>query len=512
MTTSPFIPTIHFVKTAKRHSFNWLWLIGLMAGLLAFPPATAAHPLDEFYQVTYVTMAANRITLQIEQYTGVLIAPQVLKLIDTNRDDLISQAESQAYVNLFLKDITFEIDGRRTPLMPTDLDFSTPLDLRAGVGVIRFSLYTDLPPDHGGSHQFYYKNNFLPEISVYLVNAISDATRWVNITKQEHDVFQSSLRLSYTIKPGAPIDIGVTAAPAKVEVPGSVSPGQEQLTGYLYNANLSPLLLATALGLAMLLGGLHALTPGHGKTLVAAYLIGSRGTSGHAVALGSIVTFTHTASVIVIGLLALLASQFIVPKILAPALEIISGLLVVVMGLRLLWSRWRSWNGEDHHPHEHDHPHDHSHSLDHSHLHDPHSQSKIQNPARAEGPLAEGMQAKSKTESHHHHLPEQVTLSDLLTLGISGGLVPCPEALGIMLIAIGLNRILLGLGLIVAFSFGLAAVLIVVGILLVRSKALLDRLGGLGGYWQKWLPLISAVIVTVLGLGIVAKGMLAYLG
>lgn len=459
------------MKTQAKPYLNWLTLISLLAGLLFFPPTATAHPLDEFYQVTYVTMGADRITLQIEQYTGVLIAPQILKLVDTNQDDLISPAESEAYVKRFLKEIIFQIDGQSAALTPANLDFSTPLDLRAGVGVIRFSLYTDLPPDHRGSHQFYYKNNFLPNFSVYLVNAITDATHWVTITQQEHDVFQSSLRLNYTIKPGASVKVNPAAAPAKMEVSG-VSPGQEQLTGYLHDPNLSPLLLAAALGVAVVLGGLHALTPGHGKTLVAAYLIGSRGTSGHAVALGSIVTLTHTASVIVIGLLALLASQFIVPTILAPALEIISGLLVIIMGLRLLWTRWRTRNGESH-PHHHDHSHDHSHP-------------------------------------HDHHLPEQVTLNDLLTLGISGGLVPCPEALGVMVVAIGLNRILLGLGLIVAFSFGLAAVLIVIGILLVRSKALLDRLGGVGGRWQKWLPLASAVIVTVLGLGIVAKGILAY--
>jgi nickel/cobalt exporter len=451
-----------------HYSFKWLWFSSLITVLLVFPQTSAAHPLDEFYQVTYITVAANRITLQVEQYTGVLIAPQVLKLIDADQDDLISETEREAFVNLFLKDITFEIDGQLTPLTSGNLDFSTPLDLRAGVGVIRFSLSTDLPPDHHGNHQLYYKNSFLPDISVYLVNAISDAPRWVNITKQDQDIFQSSLRLSYTIEPGAPIDVGVTTNPAKIELPGGASGGQEWLAGYLYDANLSPLLLAAALGLAALLGGLHALTPGHGKSLVAAYLIGSRGTTGHAITLGSIVTFTHTASVIVIGLLALLASQFIVPRVLAPALEILSGLLVVMLGLQLLWKRWRFPNEETHH---HDHHHD-----------------------------------------HDHPLPEQVTLNDLLTLGISGGLVPCPEALGVMLLAIGLNRILLGLGLIVAFSFGLAAVLIVIGILLVRSKALLDRLGGVGGRWQKWLPLASAVVVTMLGLGIVVKGILTYVG
>ena len=181
---------------------------------------------------------------------------------------------------------------------------------------------------------------------------------------------------------------------------------------------------------------------------------------------------------ILIGLLALLASQFIVPNVLVPALEVVSGLLVVFLGVQLLWTRWQAYNHEaDHHSPDHNHSHDHSHNDD-----------------------------------HHHHIPERVKLSDLLTLGISGGLVPCPEALGIMLIAVGLNRILLGLGMVVAFSFGLAGILIIIGILLVRSKSLLDRVGGATGRWQTVLPLASAVIVTLLGLGIMIKGLMPYLG
>ena len=96
-------------------------------------------------------------------------------------------------------------------------------------------------------------------------------------------------------------------------------------------------------------------------------------------------------------------------------------------------------------------------------------------------------------------------------MGVSGGLVPCPEALGIMIIAIGLNCILLGLGLIVSFRFGLAAVLIVIGILLVRSRSLLERFGGLGSRWSSDLPLGSAVIVTALGVGMMANGLATYL-
>lgn len=451
-----------------------LLLIGVVSlWALMFPPRVVAHPLDEFYQATFITIVPNRITMQIELYTGVLVAPQILPMLDADQDDIISEAEGQAYIDLFLDDVLFEIDGTPSPLTATDIEMPSPLDLKAGVGVIRFKLYTDLPPDHRGDHQFFYDNKHRSDLnSIYAVNALRDAANWVEINNQNRDVFQASLTLDYTIKPDAPLDYGEGDALTEIDVPGGITEGQKQLTRYLYEANLSPFFLLLALGLSLVLGGLHALTPGHGKTLVAAYLVGSRGTVGHAMALGGIVTFTHTASVIVIGLLALLASQFIVPNVLVPSLEIMSGLLVVYLGLRLLWTRWRTYRNEVHNHHDYQHVHD--------------------------------------DEHHHHHFPEKVEIRDLLALGISGGLVPCPEALGVMLIAIGLNRILLGLGMVVAFSLGLAAILIVIGVLLVRSKTLLDRLGQAGGRWQTLLPVVSAAIVTVLGFGIMLKGLLPY--
>lgn len=448
-----------------------LLLVSVMSlwGLM-FPPSVVAHPLDEFYQVTYITIVPNRITMQIELYTGMLVAPQILLMIDTNQDNIISEAESRAYVNLFVNDVVFEIDSTPTPLTATHIEMPSLLDLKAGVGIIRFKLYTDLPPDHRGDHQIFYDNKHRPDLnSIYVVNALRDRANWVEINNEDRDIFQTNLRLDYTIKPEAPIDYGENDALANIEVPGGVTEGQKQLTRYLYDTNLSPVFLLIALGLSLVLGGLHALTPGHGKTLMAAYLVGSRGTVEHALALGGIVTFTHTASVIAIGLLALLASQFIVPNVLVPVLEILSGLLVVYLGLRLLWTRWRAYRNERYVRHDY-------------HHHD-----------------------------HHHPIPEKVELGDLLTLGISGGLVPCPEALGVMLIAVGLNRILLGLGMVVAFSFGLAAILILIGVLLVRSKSLLDKVGSVGNRWQTLLPVVSAAIVTVLGLGIMVKGLWPYL-
>lgn len=460
--------------------------LSLLFGLLSFwgvtAPQAKAHPLDEFYQATFIAVGPNRVSLTVELYAGVLIAPKVIELIDKNLDDVISEEEAEGYAQLFLDDLTFEVSSTPEKLYIANVEISTPLDLRAGVGVVHFDLYADLPAAHRGENEFFYENNHYPDSGVYLVNALSDDPQWVQIQKQERDVFQKSLRVSYTIDPEAPVGVGPEKAVADVEAPGGISESQKKLTAFLYDTDASPLFLIIVIASATLLGGLHALTPGHGKTLVAAYLIGNQGTVRHAMFLGGVVTFTHTASVIVIGLLALLASQFIVPNILTPALEIASGLLVVYLGVQLLRARWSSYrkNPTPAEPPNHMAPDDHAHAHRH------------------------GL-------PHHHHHDDAVKLGDLLTLGISGGLVPCPEALGIMLIAVGLNRILLGLGMVVAFSFGLAGVLIVIGILLVRAKSVLDRFGGTGRRWQTLLPLISAVIVTLLGLGILFKGLMPFI-
>ena len=242
----------------------------------------------------------------------------------------------------------------------------------------------------------------------------------------------------------------------------------------------SPGALLIAVLLAAGLGALHALTPGHGKALAAAYLVGSRGTIRNAVALGGIVTFTHTFSVILIGLVALFASQYIVPGVLAPALSLTSGALIVGLGLWLLWTRWPGRARTHDHDHEHDHDHDHDH--DHEIIHE-HGGSR-----------------------HTHDIPQQVSPKGLLLMGISGGLVPCPEALAVMIFAVGVNRIVLGLSLIAAFSLGLAAVLVGLAIAVVVARPTLDRLTS-GRRWPAAaLPLVSAVVVTILGMGILASG------
>jgi len=281
-----------------------------------------------------------------------------------------------------------------------------------------------------------------------------------------------------------PVVASSSAVSTNASLPAGGPDQQEWLFDALAQPAQSPALLVLVALLSMALGGLHGLTPGHGKTLLAAYLVGNRGTVRHAVFLGGSLTFTHTASVLATGVLVLLAGQLIVPQLLVPALELTSGLLVVALGVRLLPARWRSLrSGHVHLDHQHD---------DHAHVHDRHH---------------------AHEHGDHVHAPAVHALRwrELAAMGVSGGLVPCPEAIGILLVAIGLNRVALGLGLITAFSLGLAIVLCVLGVLLVRARGLADHLGTLGVRMQRFLPVGSALVVTLLGAGMLLKGVVAYL-
>ena len=235
--------------------------------------------------------------------------------------------------------------------------------------------------------------------------------------------------------------------------------------------SLTPGFVLLALLLAFVFGGAHALSPGHGKTVVGAYLVGARGTAKHAAFLGLTVTITHTSSVIALGLVTLFASQYIVPEKLFPILSLVSGALVVGIGLRLLAQRLRTALGG-----QAEHQHEHSHEDSHTHSHD--------------------------GTTHSHLPPEQITWRNLLALGISGGLLPCPSALVLMLSAIALHRVAFGLVLLVAFSLGLASVLTVIGLAFVYAGKMLKANVAETGWLRsltRILPVLSAAVISVLG-------------
>lgn len=248
---------------------------------------------------------------------------------------------------------------------------------------------------------------------------------------------------------------------------------------------LSPRLLAAILVGASVLGAYHAMTPGHGKAMLAAYFVGSRGTPAQAVLLGTVTTLTHTSGVFMLGLATLAASRYVLPEKLYPWLSILSGAMLAGVGASLFRRRLAAIKGT------HDHAYVHHHHDNHEHA-----------------------------AAHHHHLllEEPVRARDLITLGITGGLLPCPSALVVMLAAISVGQTALGLVLITAFSLGLAAVLVAGGLLMVHGRAFMARLlapawGGLvRPGWRRLLgavlprlPVFSAAAVALLGFAIIIQ-------
>jgi len=233
------------------------------------------------------------------------------------------------------------------------------------------------------------------------------------------------------------------------------------------------LLLLAALGW----GALHALSPGHGKAMVAAYLVGARGTSRHAVVLGAVVTMTHTVGVFALGLITLLLAQYILPEDLFPWLTLISGLLVVAIGLAVLRSRVGYHRAQRAHRHAHeDQPaHGHSHEQrphDHDHPHGPHG--------------------------HRHDVPDTITWKGLIGMGAAAGLIPCPSALVVLLGAVAQHQVALGLLLILAFSVGLAATLTALGLLVVHARRMTTTLN-VPQRLVTALPAASALAIVGLG-------------
>jgi nickel/cobalt transporter (NicO) family protein len=249
--------------------------------------------------------------------------------------------------------------------------------------------------------------------------------------------------------------------------------------------------LLLGLAVAFGLGGAHALEPGHGKTIVAAYLVGSRGTMKHAALLGAVVTFTHTISVFLLGLAMLLLAKSIVPDKVIRILEAVSGLSIVAIGAVLFYQRLRQLRATMAHDRAHDHHHHHNHPHDrpHEHLHE-HSHDHHQHHDHDHGPHG------------HSHLPEgEITLGSLIALGVSGGLVPCPAALVIMLAAIAFGHVGAGLVLLVAFSLGLAGVLMAVGMMVLYARSWLPNPDVTSRHPVfRLVPVLSALVIVCLGL------------
>ena len=304
----------------------------------------------------------------------------------------------------------------------------------------------------------------------------------------------------------------------------------DKLIELIKEPKLTTWFVIIALAFAFVFGAAHALEPGHGKTVVAAYLIGERGTVHDAIMLGLIVTATHTASVYAIWALAVLAQQFLAVETVFKWIEILSGFIILLLGIWLIFYRWyhpvvkvevvgdhphSHDHGHDHaqgHPHDHghhdhghDHHHDHDHAHGHHHDHDGHGHD------HPRGSWWKKIFHTHGPGGHTHVYGPTVSYKQLFLLGITGGIIPCPGAIVVLLIAMQRNLLTFGFFLIFSFSIGLALVLMTIGIMMVTAKSFLDRHHiGEGMITRRILPMASAVLVTILGIVLTISPLLRY--
>lgn len=320
---------------------------------------------------------------------------------------------------------------------------------------------------------------------------------------------------SAEVKPGASVAAEVTE-----EEVGDTSDTPSIFGGdfaSLIERDLSPGVIAGAMLLALGFGAMHALGPGHGKTVMAAYLVGAEGRARQAVIVGVAVSLMHTTSVVVLGVITLAASNVFAPESVYPWLSLASGLVVVGLGGWLLRTRLkarkaRALASQPHehvaHAHEHgDHSHAH-HSHEHTdgthgHEHEAHSHEHhgSEHAHAGKGGAAEHARAHALGLDHSHgELPPGVPLMSWRGLGaiaVSGGLLPSPSALVVLLGAVALDRVGFGIALVAAFSVGLAAALTIVGVLVLKARDVAARRRG--GKVGQLLPIFSAAAILIVG-------------
>jgi nickel/cobalt transporter (NicO) family protein len=472
---------------------------------LSFCSCWQAHPADIYAHTINVTITQTGLQIHWVIKPGPLLTNFLWYEMDVDEDGTLSQTEVETWSSARAALMTATLDDKPLPLLIDSLQLPTSLRaFQAGEEFITFRAFRHMGADLGQCPAPRPRKWIGTAQVDQLVLSHSGGRHRLFIPRPEkphhrhrHDPRPQPARGSKSLltawdsgTPTLPLgqekDVVTETAEQVVPELAEQSP-QEILLELVRSKEFSFSFYFFALLIALALGALHALTPGHGKTVVAAYLVGSRGTSLHAIALGTVVTLTHTGSVFLLGIITLAASQYILPTTIIPFLEILSGVLIVGLGLYLLWQRFLFWQR--------------------SRKPEPEQKKKISlSPMASKKPLGAVKVQNLPVNMHHHgdgkvhshEVPETITWRSLIALGISGGLVPCPDAIAILLVAIAINRIMLGLALILSFSLGLAVVLIVIGLLMVNSRRIFDRFGFLDRL-APFMPVVSAVIVLLLG-------------
>jgi nickel/cobalt exporter len=547
-------------------------LVAIVVQSLAFPCGASAHPMGNFSINHYTRIVPGSSVVEIDYMIDMAEIPTFQ---ETQEAGLITRANDPSLkgylahkARLLKSDLTLKANGQSLSLDTV----STQAIFPAGAGGLPTMkmgfVYTAKLPHWLNSSTLklnYRDDNFPGRAGWKEIVArpgpgalISGSTvpahdRSLELTNYPTDMLHSppqTLDATIVVNPAPPgmmtatsdngwlatgtafSSSGISLAPNRQGTPRSA------FTDLITSKRTDALFLLTAALIAAVLGGLHALEPGHGKTLVAAYLVGSRGTARHAIALGAIVTGSHTVSVYILGIVTLYASQWILPEQLYPWFGAISGLLVTGVGLVLFIRRYATtravFNRSHVHGLGHDHTHGHSsvhhdnshphasvdHLVPHRHTwwgghpseHLPHVHASPADTA-AIGLSLDHHDYVLATESRKirdHHEPSGrgesaeagVSLKSLLALGVTGGIVPCPAALVVLLGALAIHRLVFGLFLIVAFSAGLAAALISFGLAFVYARRFIGRFEARSPLVDRWLPLASSAVITIVGVAL----------
>jgi ABC-type nickel/cobalt efflux system permease component RcnA len=465
--------------------------IALFCGL---PPAARAiaHPLGNFSINRYARLELGRQQARIHYVIDRAEIPalQEAKRIDTNGDGNLSDSERAAYLDAQARElaagVVLRADGQPLNLTIASRTFEA-LPGQGGLQTHRIELTLQAPPIPARAQIALTDANFADRVGwrEFVVRAaegvviegeavptaeLSDALK----RYPEDPAFVKPRHESLVVRVDASAATGTADLPtaANATAPRIADP----LSGLLPRGQLTLSTALFALVAAIGWGASHALSPGHGKTVAAAYLIGARATARHALLLGATTTVTHTASVYVLGLLTLLASQWLVPERLFPWIEAGSGIAILLLGATLLRGRLRALTSRprsDHNGIDPLLPHDHGDGFTHRHA------------APADG------------------------WRNVLIVGATGGLLPCPSAMVLMLGAVALGHVAFGLALVLAFSAGLAAVLVTIGMALVRGRELASHVRWPQGNGVRVVarlaPLLSATVITIAGAVMTAR-------
>ena len=495
----------------RRHCLGFAAIVAGLLGL-ALPAVVAAHPLGNFTinHFAELRVAPDRIDLDIVIDMAEIPTFQERQRMDGDEDGSVSDDEAADWASARCTSLAAELDlrvaGAATSLIGTRSSVSFPPGA-GGLSTLRLECpyRAALTAPIGGDPVavMFTDGSYAERIgwreilatgvgTVLETNGLPATSPSARLTAYPADQLATPLDIrsatiaarldprSSSAPTPAPAATSGSAVPAgggaiPVGAPGGVA---GEIPSIFRSVDLTLLVLLASLATAVGIGAVHALTPGHGKTLMAAYLVGSRGTAIHAIGLGLSVAVSHTLGIFVLALVILFAGSVLPPDVVYRVMPVIAAVSILVIGAWMLISEVRRRRSTPVAP-AHDHDDDHHHHEEHEHSHG-------------------GVR-------HSHLPPAGAALSwrGLFVLGLTGGLVPSTSALVVLLAAIELGRPAFGLVLVVAFGLGMAAVMTGVGLAMIVARGRLDRMPRASslGRLAVAAPLLASV--AVLGLGLV---------